>query len=175
MIKRLLIALPALFLAMPAFAVEESYAGVQFAQFEYDQSGLGSADPTMVVGRFGGSVDRHFGFEARLGLGLSGDSLTIDDESADVDIDYLVGGYGIARLPIAGTITPYGIAGVTLADLSADADAIAASGTETSLSWGIGVEASVTPVASVSLEYMQYFDDSAYDITALSLGFRVRF
>lgn len=175
MIKRLVIALPALFLAVPASAVEESYAGVQFSQFEYDQNEAGSVDPTMVLGRFGGAVDQYFGFEARLGLGLSGDSMSIDDESAEVDIDYLVGGYGVARLPIAGTITPYGIAGVTLADFSADSDAIKASGTETGLSWGIGVEASVTPVASVGLEYMQYFDDSSYDVTALSLGFRMRF
>lgn len=175
MIKRMLIAVPALFLAVPAAAVEESYAGLQFGQLKYDQNDIGSLDPTMITGRFGRSIDRHFGFEARLGLGLSGDSKSVDDESADVDVEYLVGGYGTARLPLTGMLTPYAIAGVTLANFSSDSDLVTVSGTETSLSWGLGVEASISPLASIGLEYMQYFDDSSYDVTALSLGFRVRF
>lgn len=175
MIKRSLVGLSAMCLVLPVAAMEGTYAGLQFGQFKYDQNEVDSVDPTMVVGRFGQSIDQYFGFEGRLGLGLSGDSTTVDDEKFGVDIDYMLGGYGTARFPISDSIMPYAIAGVTFADFSADGDDVAGSGTQTSLSWGIGVEASVSPVASVGLEYMQYFDDSAYDVTALSLGFRMRF
>ena len=158
-----------------AQAADESYVGVQASglELEHDQ-GFNSLEPSALVGRVGGSVSDFLVFEGRIGTGLSDDSLRSGGRTITADLNYLVGGYGLFRGNVSGTLFPYAIAGGSLLDFDStgnnDSD-----GTETSLSYGAGFDVRVTPAFKVGIEYIRYVDTADYDLDALSVGITSRF
>jgi len=159
-------------LAVQAAPIKDNYAGLQFAQVTYEEQGFDDVVPTALIGRFGTRVNDYVAAEGRLGFGLQEDSLDIRGIDADIDleVEYLVGVYGILQSRPQSGFSVYGILGVSQVELKASLQGIPDSNVDSGLSYGIGAN-----YRWFSLEYISYLDEDDYELTALSLGFLVEF
>lgn len=161
--------------AASAQAVDETYIGVQAASFDLDIEDIEpTVEPSGIIGRFGGSMGDVLIFEGRVGAGLSDDTKGAGVDAVTVDLNYLVGGYGLLRANVSETLFPYLIGGATLVDVGAT-DTPAIDGTETSFSYGLGFDVRVSEGLGFGIEYMRYVDSDDYDLDALSIGVNARF
>ncbi|WP_303906873.1 porin family protein [Thiohalomonas denitrificans] len=164
-----------------------NYAGGQFAQVTYDESGFDEFKPTALIGRFGHFFSPNFALEGRLGTGLSDDSKTYYESGYVVDlsfeVDSIIGVYGVGHLPVNDVFSVYGLAGYSRVDATVEATAtdgfstasISESGDESGFSLGVGAEVNVGPNAALTLEYVSYLDESDFTVDALSAGLNFRF
>ncbi|MDN3516276.1 porin family protein [Aquisalimonas lutea] len=169
-------------LAAPALTLADTgtdasgYVGAQAAFAEYDPDNVsGTADLTALVGRAGFRASRYFSMEARLGTGLGDDSVDVfvpgaGNVAVDVDIDYLFGAYGRGHIPLSDRFSLYGVAGFTSGELTFDAAGYSDSESDSGLSYGVGADFHATDHVGLNVEYMQYLDESNYEISALSVG-----
>ena len=154
-----------------------TYVGVQYAMVEDEDLDL---EPTAGVIRVGTSADEGYGYEFRIGTGLSDDGLTetlpfpFGVTSADLEIDYIFGVYLLAEAPVgAGSI--YGILGFTQAEFTLEVDSQflgpgSASEDESDISFGFGANFGVSDKVKINIEFMQYLDKDDADASAISLG-----
>ncbi len=162
-----------------AFAAfdDGGYMGIQYAMIEEDELEL---EPTAGVLRLGALSDEGFGFEARLGLGISSDDRTeslpfpFGETSLDLEIDYLLGLYILAQAPI-GSGSIYGIVGFTHTEFTLEAKSEflgsdSESDDESDLSFGFGVNFGVSQQVKLNIEFMQYLDTDDADASAISVG-----
>jgi opacity protein-like surface antigen len=160
------------------------YGGVSYALTEQTISGIdGTFEPSALIARLGYFPIDRIALEGRFGVGNSGDSITQIDRSgafkADLEIDHLFGAYAIAYLPVP-LVTPYVMLGVTRAKSTLDVISFpvateSQSRSGTGLSYGLGVDFNPLPLISISVEYTEYLDRSALDISAFSLGVKISF
>lgn len=155
----------------------ETYIGGQFAQITYDEDGFSEAEPTALIGRLGYFFADHFAIEARLGFGLSDDSINASGFDVDVEVDSMVGFYGLGNLPLNDVFSVYALAGLTRGELTADVDGYDASATadDSGFSYGAGVQARFNESVSAHVEYMSYLDESDYSVSGLAVGLNVHF
>ncbi len=147
---------------------ETIYTGIQAAQLTYEDD-LIEGKPAALVLRLGGYLEGGTAIEARFGFGLSGYGDTVNTPGGDVDFDVenFFGLYGLYHIGWGSNASLYGLLGVTngeikISTLSTDR--------ETSLSYGIGLN-----IARLNFEYVHYFHDNDFDVTAISFGFVSKF
>ena len=154
----------------------ETYLGGQISQIAYDEDGFSEAKPTAIVGRLGYFLTDRFALETRLGFGLADDTIDAYGFDIDVEVDSLIGFYGLGNLPLGNVFSVYALAGVTRGELTAEVDGISsASGDDSGFSYGGGVQARFNESVSAHIEYMSYLDESDYSVTGLSVGLNVHF
>ncbi len=172
-----------LFVASSAFAAEPGfYAGVNYAQTDYKESGFPTVSPTALVFKLGKELNPNIAIEGRLGVGLSDDGFGVDilgtPVTVSLDIDNFYGVYLKGRLP-TGLITPYGLIGWTKGKLTATAagGGISASysDSDSSVSYGFGVDFPVGKTTAINLEYAQLLKGDGYKINGISVGMAFRF
>jgi len=165
--------------AAPALAVDEGekYVGGGFSMITYDATGFPDAEPTALIGRIGYGIVDNIAIEGRLGFGLSSDDIDIGGVNVDLDVDQLAGVYGIAHLPVASQFSLYWLAGFTYGELSASVGGtgISVNDDDTDFSYGVGAEFDATDTVSGYVEWAQYFDESDYDVTGITIGANYRF
>ncbi|AUB78255.1 hypothetical protein BBH56_03490 [Spiribacter roseus] len=149
--------------------------GVQFAQAQLNKDQLDETfEPSAIVGRIGASATEGFVFEGRIGTGVSNDSRKSGGQDVTVDVNYLVGGYGLLRGNFSETLYPYAIAGATIVDLEVPNNR-GLNGEKTSLSYGVGFDARVSQALGLGVEYIRYISHNDFDLDGLSIGFTVRY
>jgi hypothetical protein len=150
---------------------ETIYTGIQAAQFTYEDDFI-EAKPPAVVFRIGGYLEGGTALEARLGFGLNGYADTVDVGGVDVDfeIENLFGLYGLHHIGWGSNASLYGLLGFTNGKIKASVPGNSVDSRETNLSYGIGLN-----IASFTFEYVQYFHDSDFDVTAISIGYVSKF
>lgn len=171
-----------LLVASSAFAAEPGfYAGVNYAQTDYKQSGFPTVSPTALVFKLGKELNPNLAIEGRLGIGLSDDSVGIDlgiPVTVGLDIDNFYGVYLKGRLPI-GTVTPYGLIGWTKGKLTATVAgggiSVSGSDSDSGVSYGLGVDFPVGKTTAINLEYAQLLKGDGYKINGISVGLAFRF
>lgn len=161
----------------------QPYFGAQYAMAEYDETGVPAFDVDALVLRGGTRLSENFSVEGRFGLGIGDESKPINTAfgpgTASLELDHLYGVYGVAHVPLSDSFELYGVAGYTQGEVTATVT-LDAGGTGTAtaddsgFSYGFGGSFKVGQ-GSVDVEYMSYLDDSAYDITALSVGYTMSF
>lgn len=174
-----LIAVLFLFVAGPAIAADQGlYAGVNYTQADYKESGFATVTPTALVFKLGKELTPNIAIEGRLGTGLSDDGLTVSGVQLTVDIDNFYGVYFKGMLP-TGSITPYGLIGFTKSKLtftgSVPGFTIAGSDSESSLSYGVGVDFQLSKTTAINLEYAQLVKGDGYKLNGFSVGVAFRF
>lgn len=183
-IKRVLIIFSAIaYVLFPstsfAGSAGSSYAGIQYGMVTYSETGIPDFEPTALAGRLGYFVHDQFSIEGRIGIGISDDSAVVDvgfgPENVSLEVDSLVGIYGVAHLPLSDNASLYGVIGFTQGELTVKVSGIPFSGDDDDLSYGIGVDFGVGQKTSVNIEYMSYLDETAYDVTAIALGVNFAF
>ena len=164
-------------LATPALAMEQgdTYLGGGFSMVNYDADGAEEAEPTAILGRLGYFFADNFAIESRLGFGMSDDDIQLLGTRVDVDVDQLAGVYGVAHLPLAETFSLYGLAGFTYGELSASVDGFSLDDDDTDFSYGVGGQFDVSDNVAAFVEWAQYFDESDYEITGVTVGANFNF
>jgi hypothetical protein len=92
------------------------------------------------------------------------------DVEVEIEVNYLVGIYGVLHSDTEAKATFYGLIGVTQGELEASAFGESFDEDDTGLSYGVGVN-----IGYFNLEYMSYLDEDDYSVTAISAGFVTEF
>jgi outer membrane immunogenic protein len=168
----------ALAAAAPARAQEARpgpYGGISFSQFGYKQSGSASASFTGIGGALGTVLSPHFAIEARAGLGLDDDEITVGASPATVGLDSYFSGLLKGILPLAPRFGIYGVAGGTIGKFAASSSGLYVSKWESDFTYGAGAEIGFAPDMSLGLEWLRMFEGSGYRLDAASVAFNFRF
>ncbi len=150
---------------------ETIYTGIQAAQFTYEDDFIEGKPPALVL-RIGGYLEGGTAVEARLGFGLEGYSDTANCCGADVDFDVenFIGIYGLYHIGWGSNASLYGLLGVTNGEVKLTSLGVSTDNRETNLSYGIGLN-----IARFTFEWVHYFHDDNFDVTAISLGYVSKF
>ncbi len=168
---------------LSANTVAATYGGANLAFLDYSNSGpVGDLSLTAAVGRFGVELTDNVGLEARLGVGLAGDSFDafslyfMRPVEVEINLENLAGVYVRVGVPETNIFNPYLILGYTKVKLEASIDGLVSDqDSDKDLSFGIGADLKVTSNFTLNLEYMNYFDKDAVEISGFALGFVSRF
>lgn len=153
---------------------ETIYTGIQAAQFtvEDDLNGIEGEPPALVL-RIGGYLEGGTAIEARFGFGLQGYGDTVNVSpgvDVDFDVENFFGLYGLYHIGWGSNASLYGLLGVTNGEIKISTAAPGTDNRETNLSYGIGLN-----IARLNFEYVHYFHDNDFDVTAISFGFVSKF
>jgi opacity protein-like surface antigen len=96
-----------------------------------------------------------------------------------IELDSLIGVYGVAHLPLGDSFRLYGAAGWTEVTITTAARAglsqASDEGSEDGFSWGVGGQVDLGETVAVSVEYMQYLDEKDIAVDSLGLGIELFF
>ena len=155
-------------------AAGATYFGVNLSQASYEESGRGTAKPTVISATLGKVVNQNFAVEGRFGTGLTDDDLG-GGATRDVGVDFFLGAYAKGILPITPRFAVYGLAGVTYGDLSASSGGLRFSDSDADFSYGFGLDYQIGATTAINFEWARLFDGPDYKLDALSLGVSFRF
>jgi outer membrane autotransporter protein len=157
------------------------YGELGYSTLKISDSGL-SFKPGMVRGIFGYNFHDNFAVEGMLGFGVSKDSTstTVSGVPVDVseDVRHIVGIYVKPKAAIGDAFEVFGRLGYANTKVRATASAggftASDSGSDGSLSYGVGANFNVSPKMYVGVDYMRYFkkDDTKIDGFTVALGYR---
>ncbi len=152
--------------------VGSKYAGIQYAISTYSEDGISEEpNPTALIGRLGVNVTDVFSVEGRLGLGLQDDTVNVFGTDVTMEIDSLIGIYGVGHININRTSSLYGLLGLTRAEATLSAPGfISESNDETGLSFGVGADIGIGNNVALNIEYVQYLNKSDFDFSAIAFG-----
>ncbi|NNE63357.1 MAG: porin family protein [Gammaproteobacteria bacterium] len=170
--KILLVALLAFTYGSNSFAASEgdTYGGIQYSQVTYEVDDIDDLEPTALVGRYGQFIGENVAVEGRIGFGLRDDSVDVLGADFDLEVDTLLGIYYLFHAPGNSDTSVYGVLGFTRGRISVSLLDESESGSDGSLSYGVGVN-----IQSFNIEYMLYLDEDDYEVSAISLGYIYRF
>lgn len=176
------IVLAASIIAIPfqVFASSEvdAYLGIGYGVGEYSAEGVPDFNPSGMVVRFGGIFNRYFAIEGRFGVGLEEDTQNINGVDVSVELDTLMGAYGVGHIYFGKSSSVYGLIGISRVEGTVKAPSIpgaTASDNENDLSYGIGVDVGITQSISLNIEYVSYVTKTDLDLSAIGLGAVIRF
>ena len=161
-----------------------AYAGIQYASTDFSFDGVSEEfSPTALIGRAGSNFNQYASIEGRLGIGLSDDTVTATDgvttASVSIEIDTLIGVYGVGRLPLGKSSSLYALVGVTQVDATTSTSVSGVgsslSDDESDVSYGVGADIGIRYNLWVNVEYVQYLDKSDIEVSAIAVGMRFGF
>ena len=160
--------------------IQEGYLGVSHSFLTYEEDGFAEDfDLGALIAQAGARFNPYVAAELRAGIGTYDHTISSNGASLSAEVDYLVGGYGLVGIPTETPIYPYVIAGMTQGKLSASASgpggSASVSESESDFSYGVGAKVSVTDKLALTAEYLQYFDESDYEISGITVGGQVKF
>lgn len=176
MLKKSLAALAITALLTGTAQAQRNYIGGNLALLDYSEDTVSDdASLTGLVGRFGVFINRNLAGEVRFGVGLGHDTLTINNLDADIELDYMFGGYLRGVFPINKSIAPYIIGGITHGELTASVAGANYKLSDKDISFGAGVDLALLQGIGLNFEYMNYISTGGVDIDALTVGITKKF
>lgn len=162
-------------LAQAQAPIDQGYLGANYVFLTYEEDGFSEdLDLGALVGKAGAKFTPYFAAELRGGFGVADESISANGATAELELDYLIGGYGVLGLPNESPVYPYVVLGYTKGKLSASASgpggSASISESETDVSYGVGANFAVTEQFQVNAEYMNYFDKDGVEISGVSVG-----
>lgn len=160
--------------------VEQGYIGANYVFLTYEEDGFSEdLDLGALAGKVGAKFNPYFAAELRAGFGVADESISANGATATLELDYLVGAYGVLGLPNESPVYPYVVVGYTKGELTASVSgpggSASISDSETDFSYGVGANLAATEEFHVNVEYMNYFDKDGYEISGFSVGATVLF
>jgi len=155
--------------------IGDQYYGLGYGMTTYSENGYSDFKPTALLGKFGEYLTDNVSIEGRFAIGLGDDTQNISGTVVDlsVEIDYLMGVYGVVHTDINSDASAYALLGFSKGKLTATASApgftsqtISASADDSGISFGFGVD-----IGSINIEFTQYLSDSTYDLTSIGIGY----
>lgn len=158
-----------------AQAADGIYWGAQLSKVTYKESGFPDFSPVALSGLIGKSFGNNLSGEVRLGTGLAPSSKAIGGVNADLEVTHLFGFYGRASLPVAEGISIYGLLGYTQGKLKALIPGVSATGSDSSVSYGLGAEFPLDKSTSVGLEYASLIRGKDFDLNSMGIMIKLKF
>ena len=162
-------------LASVAGVHAQGYVGASISRVNVDVSGLSNAKPSAISLKLGSQSHPNFAVEARLGAGLSDDSIN----GGDLKLNNYYGLYAKGILPVTNEFAAYALGGYTRGKVTLSTPTGSASDTDGDLSYGLGVDFSLSKNTALNLEWARLFKGSVssrdYKVDALSFGVNYRF
>jgi outer membrane immunogenic protein len=164
--------------ALPAAAQtgEQSYGGGQmYAELSYgwlklDSDGFNVTSGEL-IGRFGYEFSKYLGAEVFAATNVSSGNLY----GVDVKIDNAYGAYLKGRVQAAPNFELFGKLGWLHATLNASIPGVSASSSDSSFSYGVGMQYTFNEKWYAQADYMSYYDKSGDSIKGPSIGVGLRF
>jgi opacity protein-like surface antigen len=153
----------------------QAYVGGNYVFVTYEDDGFAEdIDLGALVAKVGTKINPYFSAELRAGFGVADETATVDDFSGKIEIDYLVGGYGVLGIPNETPVYPYVVLGFTKGELTASVTgpggSASASASESDISYGIGANFDINNNIQMNAEYMNYIDKDGAEISGISVG-----
>ncbi len=157
--RHLLLALPLLSVAATAMArgdyagasgASGPYVGASIGVLRYDESGLDTVDPSLILARIGFPISPYLALEGRLGTGLA----SSESGGYSVSVGTIGGAYVKGSLPLAPTFSLYGVAGI--GTLSVNRNFGQGNSTDTGLSFGVGGDVALPVNLSLNFEWTHF-------------------
>jgi opacity protein-like surface antigen len=153
---------------MGGFQTLDPYVGASIGLLKYEESGLPSVSPGVLLVRAGVPLTSFLAIEARLGTGISGDQT----DGASVSAGTFGGAYAKGSLALTPDFSIYGVAGLAVTNLHRnflDGDT-----TNTGLSAGLGGDLTLMRNLALNVEwtYLPGGSDAGhgYDSNLFSVG-----
>ena len=150
------------------------YLGANAGSGQQSHQLMEKAETTGVAAiKAGYDFNDYFGAEVRYG--------GVNQRSSDIELNSFASVYAKVQYPITESISVYGLAGMTAANLPQDSliavpqSKAKSSGSESSASFGAGVRYAVTDNFGISLEAMRISSHDAYKLDAVMLGVDYKF
>jgi len=133
-----------------------------------------------IQGRLGYQSASYFGAEVEGSIGLTNESETVGAVTTDLDVDYQVGAFAVARAPIGNRFSVFSRLGYAATKFSAELDdgvtVIEDSDTFDGLAYGLGAEYAFDPRNSIRVDYTRYdLDGLDGETDAIALAFARKF
>jgi hypothetical protein len=161
--------------AASAHAQEGLYGGAFVSRITYAEDGLDDANPTAVGVKLGASINKNFAVEARLGVGLSDDSINVLGVPVSIKVNNFIGVYGKGILPLSNQASLYGLLGYTQGKLKAEFPGGSTSESDSDVSYGVGGDFAITPTTSLNVEWARLFKGDGYKVDGLTFGVSFKF
>jgi len=162
-----------------ASSENKMYVGLQYGVGEYSESGVSEDfETSTLMGRIGYNINSNFSIEGRLGTSLEDDEhflpeLCICGSDVTLEVDSIIGIYGRGHYDLSEYFSIYGVLGasqvkatVSLSDFP-NADNTE---TESSASFGLGVDIAFSKQWAFNIEYIRYLDKDDFDLDIASAG-----
>ena len=154
----------------------QSYLGIDVGAASYDEAGIADeANPGVFGGRFGVYFADNLALETRVGTGTSVDTVYVGATPVDVEIDSLVGVYGVGHLPLSSYSSVYGLVGYSRGQITATVPGYSVTDSDSGMSFGFGADIGLNRATSLNVDYTQYLDGTDYDVSAMTVGMTFKF
>lgn len=153
----------------PAAVAEGWYADVGYTHAETDSDTF-DVDLGAISARGGYDFTENFGVEFEGAVGVSDEDIL----GATVELNYLVGLYGKAQVPVAERVDLFARLGVVNAELEISGGGLSASNSETGVGFGVGGTFDLTQNVYLRGDYTRY-DIEDYEADAFTLGVGMKF
>jgi len=158
-----------------AASAGQVYGGLQYARSTYQEDGFEELHPSALVARLGKYFHDAFALEGRFGLGVQDDSIGVLGIDVSLEIDSMLGVYGVGHLALNQTSSVYGILGITRGEATASAPGVSQSADKSDLSYGVGADIGLGGNTALNIEYVSYLDKSDAEFSAVALGVKFMF
>lgn len=149
------------------------YIGANVGLLRYDESGLRTITPSVILARAGLPLSPFFAIEGRLGTGLASD----ETHRFSVSSGTLAGGYLKGSIALAPTFSVYAVAGIASTSLHRNFGA--GNTTDTGFSGGVGGDIQVSRELGVNFEWTHLPSGTdagySYDSNLFSAGVTFHF
>ncbi len=152
----------------PAALAEGWYADGGYTHVTTDvDTGAGSADIDLgaISGRVGYDINPNFAVEGELAVGVNDESATQGAVTASLGLNYLVGAYGKAQIPVAENINLFARVGYGSAEVEVSVPTVSFADDADGFAWGVGGEMFFDGRNGFRIEYTQFdFDNTDADV-----------
>ena len=97
------------------YASSDNYIGLGYSHMTYGESGFEDVNPSSIFLKYGKELNQNFAFEVRGAVGVSDDTLKVNDIVIDVDCNNMLGIYGVGKKYLTKDFSLNGIIGLTRA------------------------------------------------------------
>ncbi len=169
----------------------QGYFGIGYHHGSYDEIGVPEFNPGAIAFRAGKYINPAIAFEARLALGITDDSSTVNIDVpfvgnvvADVDLELntAISVFAKGDIAVSPFVNVYGLIGftnaeieVTATDVNNPANRATISEDDSGLSYGVGIEGEVGRGTYLLAEYVMFLDEDAYEYSGFNFGITKRF
>ncbi|MGL5334871.1 MAG: outer membrane beta-barrel protein [Enterovibrio sp.] len=119
-------------------------------------------------------INHYVDIEGRYGSGFTEDNYFFGNSVVNVDLARYYGLYGKFKLRLLNTLTPYATLGYTWGTLEVNSPLGGGQIKESGISYGVGLQVNILPV-DVSIEYMEFMNDSRLSLSGFNLSFSKKF
>lgn len=177
--KLALASLSALLAAAPAVAQDSGFyadGGYSFVGIDVEDEGTSvDVDLGAIIGHVGYALTPNFAVEGELAVGVDDEDVSVGAESASIGLNYLVGAYGRAQLPVSENINLFARAGLVNAELEVEATGFGSeSDSETGAGFGAGADIFFDQMNGVRLDYTRY-DIEDLEADAFTIAYKRKF